>query len=183
MKVAKKEKEQKLKNQQIAKNRRKKKKDYVELLTSKIDEIERDKKYLEHHIKLAKNNRNSSAKLMTMISRLKKKSEEKKNEENLKEKNVKEEVEVTSLMFPDRNKFIQAVFKTWIMEKKIPFFEYFGHISKKSKDFFADDLEDTEQFSEVFKELELDMGLDQDKIKRVGDFKGIFELLNAKFKR
>lgn len=167
-------------NKESAKNTRRRKKIYIELLENKISELKMELTFIKDQIKLSKINRNTDN-IMKIIYGFK----------NLKERGDSDPLETardhielmrnkSNIQVPERRQLLQSHFDQFREHCQTPFFRYFTVTALKGEDFFATDKKS--QTSEVFDFLKEELCLTKQQMGELKSFQKAFVHLANKFK-
>ena len=167
------------KNKESAKNTRKRKKLYTELLENKIKELQVEIGFVKEQVKLAKINQSHDV-LMKVIYGFK----------NLNERNysdpletAKEKLELMRSSFmqiPERKQLIQTHIEQFVEQCQTPFSRYFCNTAMAKKDFFSEKKDDLSAPAKYLKES---LMLNKQQLMELKSLQPTFEQMAVSFKR
>lgn len=174
--------QRKERNKESAKNTRKRKKIYIELLENKISELTMELNFIQDQIKLAKINRNTDN-IMKIIYCFKNlgESEDTQTLESARD-NLQMMRSKSCMQIPERRQLIQSHLDQFLDHCQTPFIRYFGNAALQGKDFFAPEKDRKNPASDVFHFLKEELSLNKQQLAELRALEPGFLSLGKKFK-
>jgi len=168
-------------NKESAKNTRKRKKIYIELLENKISELTMELNFIQDQIKLAKINRNIDN-IMKIIYCFKKlgESEDTQSLEDARD-NLQMMRSKSCMQIPERQQLIQSHLDQFLDHCQTPFLRYFSNTALQGKDFFAPEKDRNNAPSDVFHFLKDELSLNKQELAELRALEPGFLTLGKKF--
>lgn len=130
-----------VRNKESAKNTRKRKKIYTELLENKIKELNVELGFVKEQVKLAKINQSHDL-LMKIIYGFKNLNDQENMDPEEAAKERLELVRTSWMEIPERKQLIQSHIEQFVQQCQTPFSRYFCSTALSKRDFFSDKKDD-----------------------------------------
>lgn len=167
------------KNKESAKNTRKRKKIYTELLENKIKELQVELGFVKEQVKLAKINQSHDV-MMKVIYGFKNLNERTFSDHLDTAKEKLELMRSSFMQIPERKQLIQTHIEQFIEQCQTPFSRYFINTANQKKGFFS---EAKEELSGPARFLKDSLTLNKHQLQDLKMMQPAFEYMAAKFKK
>ena len=173
--------QRKEKNKESAKNTRRRKKIYIELLENKISELNMELNFIHDQIKLVRINQNTDN-IMKIIYCFKNLSDVEDSQMIESARDNLEAIRSKSpIQIPERKQLIQSHFDQFIDHCQTPFLRYFANTALQNKDFFSQE-KDKKNPSEVYLSMKEELSLNKKQLTELRALHPAFTSIAQKFK-